>query len=67
MQESWYDEQEVRRDQLRSDGRRSLAVNLAEGLALSEFLFAIPGAEFLSVEEARKLFRTAQMIASPEG
>ncbi len=67
MQERWYDEQKGCRDQLRSDGRRSLSVNLAEGLALSEFLSAIPGVEYLSVEEARKLFRAAQMIASPEG
>jgi hypothetical protein len=66
MQESWYDEQKVCRDQLRSDACRPLAMNLAEGLALSEFLSAIPGAEYLSVEEARKLFRAAQMIASPE-
>ncbi|HEX6205843.1 MAG TPA: hypothetical protein VFZ29_08570 [Solirubrobacterales bacterium] len=67
MQRSWYDEQKVRSDQLRLDGRRSLAVNLAEGLALSEFVFANPGAEYLSAEEARELFRAAQVIALPEG
>lgn len=67
MEESWYDEERVRRDQLRRDGCRSLAVNLAEGLALSEFISALPGAEYLSVREARELFRAAQVIASPEG
>lgn len=67
MQKSWYDEQGVRRDQLRRDGCRSLVVNLAEGLALSEFISTIPGAEYLSAEEARKLFRASQVIASPEG
>lgn len=65
MQASWYDEQAVSRDRVREDGSRSLAVNLAEGLALSEFLSAIPGAEYLSVEETRRLFRAAQGIASP--
>jgi hypothetical protein len=33
---------ESRRRQLREDGRRPLAVNLAEGLALSEFLSILP-------------------------
>lgn len=64
---SWYEEQKPRRDQLRIDGRRSLAVNLAEGLALSEFIFAIPGAEYLSPKEARELFRAAQVSTSPTG
>jgi hypothetical protein len=67
MQKSWYDEQKPRRDQLRIDGCRSLAVNLAEGLALSEFIFAIPGAEYLSPKEARELFRAAQATAPPAG
>jgi hypothetical protein len=34
---------EARRQQLREDGRRPLAVNLAEGLALSEFLSTFTG------------------------
>jgi len=66
-QGSWYDEQEVSRDQLREDGRRSLAVNLAEGLVLSEFVSACPGAEYLSVAETRELFRAAQVIAARAG
>jgi len=37
-----------------------LAVNLAEGLALSEFVSAWPGAEYLSVVETRELFRAAK-------
>ena len=67
MRKSWYEEERVGRDQLRRDGGRSLAVNLAEGLALSEFISANPGAEYLSTEEARELFRAAQVIDSPEG
>ncbi|MBA3865776.1 MAG: hypothetical protein H0X42_05440 [Solirubrobacterales bacterium] len=35
--------EESRRRQLREDGRRPLAVNLAEGLALSEFLSTFTG------------------------
>jgi hypothetical protein len=34
----WRANEEARRRQLREDGRRPLATNLAEGLALSEFL-----------------------------
>jgi hypothetical protein len=34
---------EARRQQLREDGRRPLAVNLAEGIALSEFLSTFTG------------------------
>jgi hypothetical protein len=34
----------VRRRRLREQGRRSLAVNLAEGIALSEFLSKFRGA-----------------------
>jgi hypothetical protein len=66
-QGSWYDEQRVSRDQLREDGRRSPAVNLAEGLALSEFISAYPGVEYLSVGETRQLFRAAQVIAARAG
>jgi hypothetical protein len=39
----WRINDEARRRQLREDGRRSLAVNLAEGLALSEFLSTFTG------------------------
>lgn len=39
----WQVNEEARRRRLREDGRRSLAVNLAEGLALSEFLSAFTG------------------------
>jgi hypothetical protein len=38
----WRANEESRRRQLREDGRRPLAVNLAEGLALSEFLSTFP-------------------------
>jgi hypothetical protein len=39
----WKVNEEARRRQLREDGRRSLAVNLSEGLALSEFLSTFTG------------------------
>jgi hypothetical protein len=41
---AWSDNEDSRRRQLREDGRRSLAENLAEGLALSEFLSTFTGA-----------------------
>ena len=40
----WSDNEAARRRQLREDGSRSLAENLAEGLALSEFLSTFTGA-----------------------
>jgi hypothetical protein len=40
----WRDNDESRRRQLREDARRPLAENLAEGLALSEFLSTFTGA-----------------------
>jgi hypothetical protein len=40
----WVDSEESRRRQLREDGGRSLAENLTEGLALSEFLSTFTGA-----------------------
>ncbi len=40
----WDDNEESRRRQLREDAGRSLAENLAEGLALSEFLSIFTGA-----------------------
>jgi hypothetical protein len=40
----WRDNEESRRRQLLEDGRRSLAENLSEGLALSEFLSTFTGA-----------------------
>lgn len=39
----WRLNEEARRRRLREDGRRSLATNLAEGLALSEFLSTFTG------------------------
>jgi hypothetical protein len=39
----WRLNEEVRLRRLREDGRRPLAVNLAEGLALSEFLSTFTG------------------------
>jgi hypothetical protein len=39
----WRANEESRRRQLREDGRRPLGVNLAEGLALSEFLSTFTG------------------------
>jgi hypothetical protein len=39
----WRLNEEVRRRRLREDGRRPLAENLAEGLALSEFLSTFTG------------------------
>ena len=42
-QDPWRANEEARRRQLREDGRRPLAVNLAEGLALSEFLSTFTG------------------------
>ncbi|HJZ37174.1 MAG TPA: hypothetical protein VJ204_12970 [Solirubrobacterales bacterium] len=40
----WDDNEQSRRRQLREDAGRSLAENLAEGLALSEFLSTFTGA-----------------------
>lgn len=40
----WRDNEQARRRQLREDARRPLATNLAEGLALSEFLSTFAGA-----------------------
>jgi hypothetical protein len=40
---AWADNERARRRQIREDARRPLAVNLAEGLALSEFLSSFTG------------------------
>lgn len=40
----WKDNEQARRRQLREDARRPLAANLAECLALSEFLSTFTGA-----------------------
>lgn len=40
----WRPNEEARRRQVREDAKRPLAVNLAEGLALSEFLSTFTGA-----------------------
>ncbi len=39
----WQANEEARRRQVREDAKRPLAVNLAEGLALSEFLSTFTG------------------------
>jgi hypothetical protein len=39
----WRLNEQARRRRLREDGRRPLAANLAEGLALSEFLSTFTG------------------------
>jgi hypothetical protein len=39
----WRANEEARRRRLREDGRRPLAVNLAEGLALTEYLSRFTG------------------------
>jgi hypothetical protein len=44
----WRDAEESRRRRLREDGARPLAENLAEGLALSEFLSTFTGAAYRS-------------------
>jgi LAS superfamily LD-carboxypeptidase LdcB len=41
---TWDDNEDSRRRQLREDAARPLAENLAEGLALSEFLSTFTGA-----------------------
>jgi hypothetical protein len=43
QEDPWRANEESRRRQLREDGQRPLAVNLAEGLALSEFLSTFTG------------------------
>ncbi len=43
-QATWDENEESRRRQLREDGRRTLAENLSEGLALSEYLSTFTGA-----------------------
>jgi hypothetical protein len=43
VDDPWRANEESRRRQLREDARRPLAVNLAEGLALSEFLSTFTG------------------------
>ncbi|HEV7483142.1 MAG TPA: hypothetical protein VGO13_08585 [Solirubrobacterales bacterium] len=42
-EDPWRGNEESRRRQLLEDARRPLAVNLAEGLALSEFLSTFTG------------------------
>jgi hypothetical protein len=43
-QNPWRSIEQSRRRQLREDGKRPLAINLAEGLSLSEFLSTFTGA-----------------------
>jgi hypothetical protein len=49
----WQIGEESRRRRLREDGARPLAVNLAEGIALSEFLSTFTGAAWDSVESGK--------------
>lgn len=42
-EDPWRANEDARRRQVREDARRPLAVNLAEGLALSEFLSTFTG------------------------
>lgn len=43
QEDPWRANEQSRRRQLREDARRPLAVNLSEGLALSEFLSTFTG------------------------
>lgn len=43
QEDPWRANEESRRRQVREDARRPMAVNLAEGLALSEFLSTFTG------------------------
>jgi hypothetical protein len=43
QKDPWRANEEARRRQVREDARRPLSVNLAEGLALSEFLSTFTG------------------------
>jgi hypothetical protein len=66
QQDLWAANETARQQQLREDGRRPLAVNLAEGLALSEFISALPGGgSGLSDMEAREAFRAARKDSVP--
>jgi hypothetical protein len=67
-EDPWRANEQARRRQLREDGHRPLAVNLAEGLALSEFLSALPEEEAsrLSDQEALEAFRAAQEDGATE-
>jgi len=67
-EDPWRANEDSRRRQLREDGSRPLAVNLAEGLALSEFLSTLPGGgKNLSDIEAREAFHDAQKDNVSEG
>jgi len=58
--------EEARLRQLREDGSRPLAVNLAEGLALSEFLSTLPEDERPADHEALDVFRATQKGTASE-
>jgi len=49
----WRSGEESRLRRLREDARRPLAVNLAEGLALSEFLSTFTGAAWEAVKSEK--------------
>jgi hypothetical protein len=57
---------EERRHRLLEDARRPMAVNLAEGLAFSEWLSTYTG-DAKTPEEQLKAFRAAQKDVASEG
>lgn len=58
-EETWRSDEEARLRRLREDAKRPMAVNLAEGLALSEFLSTFTG-DAETPEEQLEAFRAAQ-------
>jgi hypothetical protein len=65
----WQLDEESRRRQLREDARRPLAVNLAEGLALGEFLATFTGSVreelFSNPIRLRELFLASEASQGP--
>lgn len=62
-EEAWRANEEARRRRLREDAQRPMAVNLAEGLAFSEWLSTYNG-EAKTPDEQLKAFRTFQKKAA---
>jgi hypothetical protein len=58
-----YANEEERQGELGEDGRRPLAANLAEGLALGEFISTFPGAKHLTEREQLRAFRAQKEVA----
>ncbi|HET9593218.1 MAG TPA: hypothetical protein VFP17_09910 [Solirubrobacterales bacterium] len=59
-------DEEARLRRVREDTRRPLAVNLVEGLALSEFVSTLPERERMSETEVLEAFRAAQRSSERE-